>query len=248
LLAHHCTLFHKPIHIILEGKGYDVTNPDDFRALNAAKVSTFVGQDFSVASANAAFETYAAVGSLLGAISRAGVHVGVDYVRDFNVQGGTLSIPAISNTKIQDISASDLETANTEGAIFFRKHVGIAGVYFNDTHTCIAATDDFAYIENQRTINKATRIVRATLMPFLGSPVEVNPDSGELDATFVQSMKARVDKAIAEQMPGELSGFTFYIDPAQDVLATSNINTQLSLIPLGKAREINVEIGFTNPA
>jgi len=238
---------HKPTHIILEGKGYDITASDDFRALNAAKAAVFVGQDFSVSSANAAYETYAAVGTLLGAVSRASVHVGVDYVQDFNMLGGTLSIPAISNTKVQDVSASNLDTANTEGAIFFRKHVGISGIYFNDTHNCIPATDDYAYIENQRTINKATRIVRATLLPDLGSPVDIDPSNGQLDATYVQSLKAKVDKAIAEQMSGELSGFNFFIDPAQDVLATSVVNTQLSLIPFGKAREINVDIGFNNP-
>lgn len=235
---------HKPMLVILEGKGYDVTTPDDFRALNAANVAVMVGQDYSVAQVD---DTYAAVGTLLGAVSKAGVHVGVDYVRDFNMLGGTLSIASISNMKLSTLSTSQLDTANDKGAIFFRKHVGIAGVYFNDTPTCTKLTDDYAFIENIRTVNKATRIVRATLLPDLGSPVAVDPTSGELDATFVQSMKAAVDKAITEQMPGELSGFTFYIDPEQDVLATSRIDTQLSLIPLGKAREIRSDIGFTNP-
>src|SRR5690554_133089 len=235
---------HKPILVVLEGKGFDITNPDDFRALNAENVAVMVGQDYSVAQVD---DTYAAVGTALGAISRAGVHVGIDYVSDFNMLGGSLSIASISNTKLSALSVSQLNTANDNGAIFFRKHVGIAGIYFNDTHTCTAVTEDYAYIENNRTVNKATRIVRATLLPDLGSPVAVDPNSGELDATFVMAMKAKVDKAITEQMPGELSGFTFYIDPAQDVLATSSIDTQLSLIPLGKAREINVDIGFTNP-
>jgi len=238
---------HKPVLIVLEGKGYDIDTPDDFRDLNAENVAVMVGQDFAVASQDTAFETYAAIGTALGAISKAQVHVGIDYVQDFNMQGGTLSIGSISNQKMSAITNSKLEAANTGGAIFFRKHVGIAGVYFNDTHTCTAATDDFAYIESVRTINKATRIVRATLLPDLGGPVAVDPTSGELDATFVMAMKAKVDKAITEQMPGELSGFKFYIDPAQDVLATSIIDTQLSLVPFGKAREIVANIGFINP-
>ena len=238
---------HKPVLLVLEGKGYDINTPDDFRGLNAENVAVVVAQDFSVTSANTANETYAAIGTALGAISRASVHVGIDYVNEFNMQGGSLSIASISNERPQTLSTSLLDTANDQGAIFFRKHVGIAGIYFNDTHTCTASTDDFAYIENLRTINKATRIVRATLLPDLGGPVDIDPNSGELDATFVQSMKAKVEKAITEQMSGELSGFTFFIDPNQDVLATSLIETNLSLVPFGKAREIVANIGFTNP-
>lgn len=251
-VANNMYLDHKPVHILLEGKGFDITDADDFRALNARKVSVMVGQSNEVASREIAaafpYAGYGAVGTLLGAVSLAAVHEGVDWVQQFNMLGGNLSIAAISGVQLTDatVTGALLNTANTRGAIFFKTHIGIAGIYFNDTHTCTVVTDDFAYIENQRTINKATRIVRATLLPDLGSPVNVDA-SGQLDESFVMAMKAKVDKALTEQMQGEVSSFTFYIDPAQNVLSTSEINTQLSIVPVGKARSIKVAIGFTNP-
>ena len=50
---------------------------------------------------------------------------------------------------------------------------------------------------------------------------------------------------------GELSGdggdngVQVYIDPTQDVLATSTINVELRVRPFGYARYINVLLGFT---
>jgi hypothetical protein len=46
----------------------------------------------------------------------------------------------------------------------------------------------------------------------------------------------------------ELSGHSEFVDPEQDVLATSKVVVGVTLIPVGVAREIEIEIGFDNPA
>ena len=41
------------------------------------------------------------------------------------------------------------------------------------------------------------------------------------------------------------NGVVVYIDPVQDVLATSTINVEIRVRPFGYARYINVLLGFT---
>jgi hypothetical protein len=43
---------------------------------------------------------------------------------------------------------------------------------------------------------------------------------------------------------GEISKFAVTINPAQDVLTTSKISIAVKIVPVGVAREIEVNIGF----
>lgn len=244
---------HTPVVILLEGKGFDPATPNDFRALNSDNVSVFVGQAYAVAnktvSASTPYAKYAAIGTYLGAVSLARVNENVGWVQKFNLLGGTLQSASINNVPLVDIPLSQLQTSNTNGANFFRTHIGLAGIYINDAHTATAITSDFAYVENQRTINKATRVIRQTLLPDLNSPINVDPTTGRLSGEVVGALEAKGSKAITETMlnNAELSGFTFRIDPNQNILSTSELVAQLELVPTGTARKIVVNIGFINP-
>ena len=67
----------------------------------------------------------------------------------------------------------------------------------------------------------------------------------------LKSWQAAVEDAINNQMAaaGELSvvdgsGCKFFIDPTQNVLATSKVEGTLKVRPFGYARDIIVNIGF----
>lgn len=241
---------HVPMIGILEA---NLVASVDVRSWNCPNVLIMTGQDFSVSereiAATQPFVNYAAVGTLLGAVSRARVHQNIAWVERFNLRGGSLAIPSVLNVKVSDLTQSTLNLKNTNGHIFFRTHVGNAGIYFNDSHTAVEVTSDFAYSENVRTINKASRIVRSTLLPDLNSPVNVDPDSGQLDPIIVATLEAKVKNAITAQMlnQNEVSGFDFVIDRNQNILATSELICQLEIVPVGTARKIIVNIGFKNP-
>ncbi|HRO76865.1 MAG TPA: DUF2586 family protein, partial [Crocinitomicaceae bacterium] len=167
----------------------------------------------------------------------------------FNVLGGGLEKAAIGDAEISTLGVSDLNTLNDHGLLFLRTHTGITGLFWNDAPTCTAVTDDFAYLENNRTIDKATRLIRTTFLPTLNSPIYVNPQTGQLAPNVVKSLEALGKKTINDSMltPGEISGFDFVIDPEQDILATSQLEAVLTIIPVGTARKIIVKIGFSNP-
>lgn len=240
---------HRPVHVILEGKGFTSGSISDLRDLLASGVSVMVGQDKSIQAIDSAFAKYGAVGTALGAISKASVNESISWVQKFNVLGDTLQDFSIDGTESASLTSTLLSDINDAGYVFFLNHATFPGIYFNDSHTADAVTSDFCYIENNRTINKATRLIRQAMLPYLGSPVQVNPNTGFIDPVVVKTMEAAGQKAIEEGMSrnSELSAFTFTINEQQNILSTSELACTLELVPTGSARKISIKIGFSNP-
>ena len=129
--------------------------------------------------------------------------------------------------------------------MFVRTHVGIADNYFNDSHTLDVETSDYAYIENVRTIDKACRGVRTNLLPYLNSPLNIDPTTGQLDRNPVAYLETVAGKALEEmEKAGELSGYVAEIDPAQNVLNTGVLKVIIKNVPTGVMRQVQVQIGF----
>ena len=253
---------HRPVVMLLEGVGVGVSNIEDagfsLRTLNANNVAVMCGQNYGVSSIvrldedeeeYSPYESYAAVGTALGAITRARVNENIGWVQRFNVFGGNLSFPALGGELLTSLTQTVLTTAHEKGLNFFIRHTGYAGIYFNDAWTCTVLTDDFNSVESNRTINKASRLIRAAFLPNLNGPINVDPVTGKLPQDVVNTLQTKGRKVITDAMlnNGELSGFTFAIDPNQNILSTSELNCQLSLVPTGTARQIVITIGFTNP-
>lgn len=239
---------HKPLHIVLEGKGFKTTGIQDFDKKKAENVSVMLGQAKSIVDKGGSFADYSAVGTLLGAISAAAVNENIGWVEKFNLFGGSLSVAAIGGKAVAEVSEGTLSTIHEKHGIIFRTHVGKAGIYFNDSPTCTEATSDFAYIENNRTINKAIRQIRPALLPRLNSPVLVDPDKGTLSPEVVKSIENDGRRALEEMVKNdEVSAIDIYIDPKQNILSNSKLEIKFSITPTGTARQIEVTIGFTNP-
>tara|TARA_R110002111_G_scaffold86456_1_gene135505 strand:+ start:425 stop:1594 length:1170 start_codon:yes stop_codon:yes gene_type:complete len=235
---------HRPVQILLEGKGFDYSTPVDFRALNSKNVSVMIGQSLVIANTS---PTYAAVGTLLGTVSKTSVNENIAWVGKYNLYGGSLTVASISGVAVSSISDGDLDTLNDKGSIFFRTHIGRAGYYFNDSHTCIALTSDFAYIENNRTIDKAVREIRIVLLPRLNSTVLVDGD-GKLSPEVIKSYESDGRRALEQMLKSEeVSDFDVLVDPDQNILSTSELLVDFELIPTGTARKIKATVGFVNP-
>lgn len=222
----------------------------DMRALNSPDVSVLIGGDGSGKGAEIATDLSndytPAGGTVLGMIARARVHESIAWVDRFNVrQGSDFEIVEVSDgQEYNAIAAATLTDLNDKGYLFFRKHVGLAGAYLNDSHSATSATSDYAYIENNRTIQKAKRNIRTALLPMLNAPLTVNTD-GTLSADTVKFFENLASKPLERmQAAGELSNFLVIIDPDQDVLATSTLAITVKIQPRGVARTITVTIGF----
>lgn len=240
---------HKPLSIIYGPKTGTMTTTTlpDLRAQDAKNVSVVIGCDG--AGKGSAFGVKApALGLALGTVSTAKVNENIAWVGRFNVaanQTNEFDVPALCTGElVKTLAPTVLDSLNAKGYIFMIKHVGTAGSYFNDSHAAKVITSDYAYIENNRTIDKAVRNVRTFLLPSLNAPLYVNQD-GTLTEDTIASFRNDALRAL-EQMEreGEISGKSVIINPAQNVLSSSKVQVTIAIIPVGVARAIEVNIGF----
>jgi hypothetical protein len=138
-----------------------------------------------------------------------------------------------------------VEALHERGYVLALQHAGIDGNYWNDSHTCTGLDNDYAYIENVRTINKACTITRRALLPSLKGPLPLT-STGALRPAVVASLEASIKTAIEAGMlrAGEISALDVYIDPDQDVQSTSKVEVKLNLISVATGRLLEATVGF----
>lgn len=150
----------------------------------------------------------------------------------------------ISVTALEQPSFQELKG---KGYIMAASYEGYPGFFFTDSCTCIARESDFAYIENNRTWNKAARIIRVTLLPEVKGVVKKDPTTGFIANTTVAKWESLLNKALERMVSDdEISGFKATIDPRQVVNSTSPVNVKAQIVADGIVHEFNVAIGLTN--
>ncbi len=238
-----------PFEVLIEGKGFaavlsaGASDADDLADLGASNVSVVVAMDVEAAKT---YPNTAAVGMALGAISRAKVSENIAWVEQFNLAGaGFAKAGFVGGEEVKTQGA--LETLNSKRYVFARTHTGLPGVYFNDSHTATLGTSDFAYVESNRTINKAARLLRTALLPKLNSPILVD-EAGQLAPSVTKGFETLCRAALEGMVSNqEVSVFDVFVDPSQNILATSELRIKAEVTPVGTARKIIVDLGFKNP-
>jgi hypothetical protein len=243
---------HRPVEIVIEGRSFTGTAgaAPTLRGTGATaypNVTVVIAQDTEVATSGVR-AAHAAVGTALGTVSKARVHENIGWVARFNLQRpGKWLKPGLSNNALISSYNGSAQTAlHTKGYLFVRTFTGYPGCFWVDSPTCVELASDYAYIENNRTIGKATRIIYSGLLAFTNGPVRLK--DGKLDPDYVADLEGRGRAALAGMYAdGEISEpADVYVDPNQDVLATSNIDVKFSLVPYGSSRNVNGSVGFTD--
>lgn len=242
---------YKPLQIIynaeIQGTA-NVTSLTNLRLLSAQNVSVTIGQDgkargFKLWKATA--KSIGCLGTTLGCIAKSKVSDSIAWVGAFNMADTEYDTLNFANGQVlTSLSDATIDNVDLFGYIFLKKHIGTTGSYFNDSHTSVALTNDYAYIENGRTIDKAVRGLRALLLPQLASPIKVNAN-GTLTEDVISYYETLCKRALdVMERDGELSAFGVFIDPTQNVLSSSKLKITVELVPMGVARTIEVNIGF----
>ncbi|HXS58982.1 MAG TPA: DUF2586 family protein, partial [Hanamia sp.] len=232
----------------------DITTIADLSLLTANKASSIIGQDGG-ALGNLLFLAYGKsitqLGIALGLLSASAVSEDFGEPAKFNISDGTENdIPAFANGKLlSDASLSDsaLDAIDAKRHIFCQKYVGYAGTYFNDNHCAISTASDYAYINDNRVIDKAIRGIYTALIPYLKSKLLKNSD-GTLAATTIAFLETQALQPLyqmaRDQDLGDVSSDDVYIDPTQNVTSTNLLIINIQLNENGIARNIQIPISF----
>lgn len=244
-------LAHKPVQLFLQPKWETITigTLTDLRTLTAPKVSVCIAEDTTTLAEALRTAGYnpGCLGTVLGLVSKAQVNECIGWVGKFDISGaaGIWDIPALGDgVKIKTLTDTQIDALNTKGYLVAVKRVGLSGTWFYDSPTSVTETSDYAYIENNRTIDKAIRGMYTYLLPEINSPVRVSAD-GKLAPDYVKYLESVAGRALTEmERNAELSAWKVSIDPAQNVLSTSKLIVAVVLVPVGVSRVIEVTIGF----
>lgn len=246
----------RPVMIIVEGRQFNGTASaaTNLRALDYPNVAVCIAQDKNIAdtviSSTTPYKYYAAVGDILGYISLAAVHENIGWVSKFpltDITTGKFVNTALSSNVDVGTMEAHFGTLHDKGYIFAVARPGVSGYYFSSAPTCALITNDLAYIENTRTINKAARLIRQALVPELNSPVPLTED-GKIQPAKIGAFEAKGKQALVVNMltQGEISQCRVYIDPDQTFITNGEtLSVEFDIVPVGVARTITATVTLT---
>lgn len=218
---------------------------------NKCRVSVVIGQDGEglAATLQTAYDklgkaiSVGGLGVVLGLVSKAAVHESIAWVSKFPAG---VALPAfIDGSLYRDNSRALISKLDQGRYIFFRTYNGLNGSYVNDSHNLDSPLSDYCQIELVRTMDKAVRGIHAYLIPELGGPLYIDPETGKLAPETVKHLENRANKQLEEmEKAGELSGWKAEIDPDQNVLASSEVEFVIRSVPVGVFRKGTVKIGY----
>ena len=238
------TLF-APVMVLLEGRHYTgnaetlVSNP--VNTGNNNRVGVVIGD--TVADSKGA-----AVGLLAGRIASIPVQRSVARVRTGSIVATTMYIGGVA------AELGNPETINDSGFICPRTFVGKGGYFWSDDKLAAEASDDYSLIPRRRVADKAYRITYSTLINEVAEEISVT-DDGKISAPVVKAIQTAVESAIVNNMtsrgnlgndpsdPNDM-GVECYINPDQNIVATSRLDVQLRIKPHGYSKYIEVSLGF----
>lgn len=242
----------KPLVVFYQGDWQgtsDWTLVSNLHLLSNPQVTMLIAQDGAGQGYTlwkATNKSIGTAGTFLGTVALSKVNESPGWVGKFQISTTEFDTLALANGDAY-LSLSDglISSLDAYGYVFLRKHPGKAGSFWNGGFTCVALSNDFCYVYNNRTMYKAIKSVRASLLDALSSPIKVNADGTLTEDTigyFSGLCKIALDPMLRDD---EVSQYAVIINPAQDVLSTSKLAVTIKIVPTGVADTIEVNIGFT---
>ena len=187
----------------------------------------------------------ACVGLLLGVAASIPVQRKISRVRS----GALTNTAAFLNSTTLEESGSDASVIAGKGFITFITYPNVSGYFFSGDPMLTATTDDYCMLARGRVIDKAHILAYTTFVQEIDDEVPVNAD-GTLDAGFCKWLSQQIVNQVNNTMTAnrEISAISCFIDPAQNILSTNQLNVVLTVTPVGYATDIEISLGFDNPA
>ena len=232
-----------PCFVLLEGRGYtgDASQLAPLSERDDNRVAVVIGDTEQESKG-------AAVGLLAGRLAAIPVQRSCARVKDGSITSTEMYIAGV----VAENGNPGL--IHDAGYIVPRTFVGKADYFWSDDKLATAVSDDYALIPRRRVIDKAYRIAYQTLIDELNDEIPVTSE-GKIPLSICKFIQDKVETAIISTMgaDGNLgsdpsdandTGVVCYIDPDQNIVATSKYEVSLKVRPFGYAKYIDVKLGF----
>ena len=265
---------HRPLSVLLTGNASSADSTGAVKTIDLKKIPSCIGDFPRVTAllgqgrsdllrqmqiANPKHSSIGCVGVALGCVAEAKVCESIAWVNQFNLTSkhmsdiefgfGNIELndtgdDFISMLQFEALSPAQIDEIEEKGYVFPIKYAGRAnGTYFSKDRTC--SDSDYRTIARNRTIDKSRRAIRNALLPYLNSPVLVNPKTGYLAEIEIKKYQ-NVVKNILSTMEGnsEISGYSVLVSSNQNILLTDTLKIIYAIVPVGVTSKIIVEEGF----
>lgn len=246
--------------IYLEARGIGVA-AINLRELAAPNVSAVIAQDPAIASMDAAYAKYAAVGAVLGmrAARKVSENLGsVDVLVKPLESRGDISFPltrettgrwvksALSDgTAVSSLTKAEKKQLTDYGYIYAGSFAGFSGYYFNGEPTCVELASDYSSGENNGVWNKAARGIRAALLPKVRGWFKRNVETGALSSTVLANLESLAEKPLQEMMINEeCSGYDISIAEGQSPNDQTPLKVKASVFLGAIIHEFEVDLSL----
>lgn len=232
-----------PLVVLLEGRHYSGTASGlvDLHELGSNRVAVVIGDTVERSEG-------ACVGLVAGRIARIPVHRSIARVKDGAMKATAMYIGRVS----AENGSPDI--IHDRGFICPRTFVGKGGYFWSDDTLATAASDDYCYIPRRRVADKAYRIAYGAMLEQVSDEIALTAD-GKIAAAACKNIETRIESAIINGMTveGNLgcdpddptdTGVVAYVDPEQNIAATSHLDVELRIRPYGYSKHIEVDLGF----
>jgi hypothetical protein len=229
---------YRPVRIVLDGYAYNGNTAQlvDLKIQDTNRLAVFIGNSESRAKNG--------VGLLLGRLAKDPVQRNPGRVKSGAIAGVTAAF--IGTATLAAVEAT-IQAIDTKGFITLRRHEDKAGFFFTDAPTATADNDDYSTLPNGRVIDKGIRLTYKTYVEEILDEIEIDITKGYIAPDKVKYYQSTIERAIETNMAGEISGVRAYVNPAQNVLSTKNMDALLEITPVGYARTLTIKIGLRNP-
>lgn len=230
----------RPFRLLLPAPAWTGTTENLYKPAESSynRVAFILASDGAIAG-----EYSAAVGMILGraALMEPQQSIG-------RVKSGAIASTGYFTSGDHYLEKSGMaESLNDAGYILFIGLTAKNGCYLNGDPMAAPASDDYNQLHLGRIIDKAMIIAYTTYITEILENIAVDED-GTLPSGACKSFEGMIENAVNSEMGSQISSFSAYVNPDQNILSTGKLEIDCKLVPMGVLREITVNLSFDNPA
>lgn len=129
---------------------------------------------------------------------------------------------------------------------------GVAGYFVTNPNMMAPVGSDYTLAQFRRVMDVACSVARAALVFYQSASILVSKTTGFILETEARAVEAKISgqlgTALLQPQPPLASDVTFAVSRTDNILSSRTMNTQVRVTPVGQAKTIVNNIGFTNPA